>query len=73
MKVKSTQGGSGQCIYSIPIQAQERTYSNDTYEEAIVDFVKDHEEFYNKTNEHFRTRPGRIGCGRSLEGAAMCQ
>ena len=27
------------------------TYSD---EEAIVDFVKDHEEPYNKTNEHFK-------------------
>ena len=29
-------------------------YPMDPDEEAIVDFVKDHEELYNKTNEHFK-------------------
>ena len=28
-------------------------YLTDSDEVAIVDFFKDHEEFYNKTNEHF--------------------
>ena len=29
-------------------------YLTDSDEEAIVDFVKDHEEFYNKTSEHLK-------------------
>ena len=29
-------------------------YLTDSDEEAIVDFVKDHEELYDKTNEHFK-------------------
>ena len=28
-------------------------YLTDSYEQAIVDFVKDHEELHNKTNMHF--------------------
>ena len=28
------------------------TYLTDSDEEAIVDFVKNHEEFYDKTNAH---------------------
>ena len=28
----------------------------DSYEEAIVDFEKDHEELYDKTNEHFKDK-----------------
>ena len=31
-------------------------YLTDTDEEATVVFVKDHEELYDKTNEHFRDR-----------------
>ena len=34
-----------------------------TDKEAIVDFVKDHEEFYDKTNEHF-TDKARKECLR---------
>ena len=40
------------------------TYSD---KEVIVDFVQDHEELYDKTNEHLRTRPGRIACGKDLQ------
>ena len=31
-------------------------YLTDPDGEAIVDFVKDHEELYNKTNEHFKDK-----------------
>ena len=31
-------------------------YLTDSNEDAIVDFVKDHEELYNKTNEHFKDK-----------------
>ena len=31
-------------------------YMKDSDEEAVVDFVKDHEEWYNKTNEHFKDK-----------------
>ena len=31
-------------------------YVTDSVEEVIVDFVKDHEELYNKTNEHFKNK-----------------
>ena len=31
-------------------------YLTDSNEEAIVDFVKDHEELYDKTNEHFQDK-----------------
>ena len=29
----------------------------DSDEETIVDFVKDHEELYDKTSEHFKDKP----------------
>ena len=48
-------------------------YLTDADQEAIVDFVEDHQELYNKTSEHFRTRPGRIAYGKSLQAAASCQ
>ena len=32
------------------------TYLKDSNEEAIEDFVKDHEELYDKTNEHFKDK-----------------
>ena len=32
--------------------------------EAIVNFLKDHKELYNKTNEYFKTRPGKNAFGR---------
>ena len=31
-------------------------YLMDLDKEAIVDFVKDHEELYDKTNEHFKDK-----------------
>ena len=31
-------------------------YLTDSDEEAIMDFVKDHEELYNNTNEHFKDK-----------------
>ena len=31
-------------------------FLTDSDEEAIVEFVKDHEDFYNKTNEHFKDK-----------------
>ena len=31
-------------------------YLTDSNEEAIVDFVKDHKELYDKTNEHFKEK-----------------
>ena len=31
-------------------------YLTDSEEEEIVDFVKDHKELYNKTNEHFKDK-----------------
>ena len=33
-----------------------KNYLTDSDEEAIVDFVKDHEELYNKTSEHFKDK-----------------
>ena len=43
-------------------------YSTDSDEEAIVDFVKDHEELY----DTLRTRPGRNACGRGSPTATSC-
>ena len=31
-------------------------YFTDSDEEAIVDFVKDHKELYDKTNDHFKDK-----------------
>ena len=31
-------------------------YLTDSDEDAIVDFVKDHEELYDKTSEHFKDK-----------------
>ena len=31
-------------------------YLTDSDEELMMDFVKDHEELYNKTNEHFKDK-----------------
>ena len=36
-------------------------YLMDSDEEAIVDFVKDYKEFYDKTNEHIKNK-ARKGC-----------
>ena len=38
-------------------------YLTDSDKEAIVDFVKDHKELYDKTNEHFKDK-GRKECLR---------
>ena len=45
-------------------------YLTDSDEEAFVDFVKDHEEFY-KTKEHFKDK-ARKKSGRGLPAAATC-
>ena len=45
----------------------EKIYLTDLDEEAILDFVKDHQEFYDKTNKH---------CGQGQEGmlvGKVCQ
>ena len=34
-------------------------YLADSDEEAIVDFVKDHKELYDKTNKHFKEKARR--------------
>ena len=34
------------------------TYLTGSDKEAIVDFVKDHNELYDKTNEHLRSKEG---------------
>ena len=41
-------------------------------EEAIADFVKDHEELCNKTNEHFKDKVGRNVSGSSSSTVASC-
>ena len=50
-------------------RAHDKFYLTDSDEEAIVDFVEDHEALYDKTNEHFRTRSGRNSFGK----LAICQ
>ena len=35
-------------------------YLTDLDEEAIVDFVKDYEELYNKTNDHFKDKARKV-------------
>ena len=43
-------------------------------EEAIVDFVKGHEELYDKTSEHFKDKARRVSLGRvCMESQAACQ
>ena len=39
---------------------------------AIVDFVKDYDELYNKTNKHFKDK-SRKDCVRDLQAAASSQ
>ena len=36
------------------------------FHEEIFDFVKDHEELYDKTNELFKNKQARIACGKAL-------
>ena len=60
VKVKWTQSG-GEASTS---QSQSKhkkgymmsIYLTDSYEEAVVDFVKDHEELNDKTNEHYKDK-----------------
>ena len=49
-------------------------YLKDSDAEAIVDFVKDHEELCNKSNEHdtLRPRPVRNAFGRGSPTVASC-
>ena len=47
-----------------------KNYLTDSDEEAIVDLVKDHEELYIKTNEHYNKRPGRMPGGGSSTAAS---
>ena len=47
-------------------------YLIDSDEKAIRDFVKDHKELYDETNEHFKDK-ARKGClGRGLPTVASC-
>ena len=47
-------------------------YLTDSHEEAVVDFVKDHEDLYDKAMNTLRTRPGKIDCGIGLQAATTC-
>ena len=66
VKVKWTQGGeasaSAQCQSRNKKGHMMKIYLSDSDEEAIVDFVKDHKEIYDKTMRTLRTMPGRIAC-----------
>ena len=46
-------------------------YVTDSDEEAIVGFVKDHEELYNKSDEYFKDK-ARKGC-LWKQSQAVCQ
>ena len=47
-------------------------YLTDSDEEAFVDFVKNHEELYDKTNEQFKDK-ARTACGKDLQAATSSQ
>ena len=47
-------------------------YLTNSDEAAIVDFVKDHEELFNKTKEHFKDKAGRSVSGSSLPTVPSC-
>ena len=48
-------------------------YLMDSREEAIVDFVKDHKEFYDKTNQHVEDK-ARVSLGEVCQQwQAVCQ
>ena len=47
-------------------------YLTDSDEEAIVDFVKDREEHYDRPMSTLGTRPGRIACGRGAPAVPSC-
>ena len=53
-----TEAGGEAGISQSPYKKEHMTdiYLTDSDEEAIVDFAKDHEELYNKTNEHFKDK-----------------
>ena len=42
-------------------------YPTDSDEEAIVDFLKDHEELYDKINDHFKDNSNECLCARLYE------
>ena len=48
------------------------TCFTDSDEEAIVDFLKDHEELYDKTNDISRTKQGRSVSESGLPTVASC-
>ena len=64
VKVKRTQRMT--ILISIPVQTQEKhmanIYSTDLDEEAIVVYVKDHEDLYDKTNRHSIDKPRKKDC-----------
>ena len=47
-------------------------YLTDLDEEAIVNFVKEKKEVYDKINKHFKSRPGRNACWRGLSTSVSC-
>ena len=48
-------------------------YLTDSDEEAIVDFVKDHEELYYKIDEHFKDKERRVSLGEfHKQSQAVC-
>ena len=46
--------------------------SNDSNEEAIVDFVKQHEELFDKTHAKFKTDRGKKDSGKQLLRPEIC-
>ena len=48
-------------------------YLTDSDEEAIVDFVKDLDGFYDNTHEKFKTRPGRTAYRKDSKAATSSQ
>ena len=47
-------------------------YLTDSDEEAVTDFVKNHEELYDKTNLHFKDKARKKCFGGVLPTAASC-
>ena len=47
-------------------------YLTDLHEEAIAGFVKDHEDLYDKTNEHFKDKARKAFSGRDSPTVASC-
>ena len=48
-------------------------YLKDSDEEAIVDFVRDHEDLYNKTNKLFQDTARKDFCGKDSQASATFQ